>query len=193
MNFTDTLDHFCIKGARLNVHNPPETVSCGNADCGQGEQGEHKLHFTHETAQKLGIDLNDPKCPACGGDMLHSGPRHFGELHLEVCLDARLHYPEWRRSGKISQEEYDAWQKTLTERELQGYFEHHAHHMMVRLDPHEVELFEQQPEALVAALMPKIEARLELDAQFQIQHRYKTKQHNVLQHFKHIKGGKLGG
>jgi DNA-directed RNA polymerase subunit RPC12/RpoP len=178
MKFIDTLDHFCVKNADLHIHPQPEFYHC--ATCGDEAMPEAKVHLTEALVDKVGAKQEDGSvnCPDCGNAMSHSGPRHFAELHVDVCLDKSAHSAEQLAAGEITAEEYQAWANSLTPREQLGYYQRiPTHHLTVKLNHAEIDLMGKDPAAFQTLLHSKLKARLEMDAQFTVQHRY---QHDVL-------------
>jgi hypothetical protein len=188
MKFKDALDHFCFKGARMDVHPDQPFHYC--PDCSQDGLGaDHKIRMTDKTAIKLGSMQTDGTvvCPSCNQTMQHSGPRHFADLHITVCLDETQHYPELYNEGHITKEEYDAWFATLTDREKSGKYERIPNHqMMVHLDHNDLAIMDKDPEHFQQLLEAKVHSRLEMDTQFSLQHRYDRKSHDALHMVKHI-------
>jgi hypothetical protein len=196
-NMIDTLDHLCIVpgSAIINEHPKPDFWYC--KDCGTGNATEHKLQLTAKTAQILGAIQNDGSvlCPNCSEQMEHSGPQHFAELHVDVCLDESIHTGEKFRNGEITAEEYAQWFNSLTDREKLGQYERvPRHHLTVRLSADELSLEQGDPDAFAEMVHSKLVSRLKVDAHYVLQHRYQVKQRkacHLVKHFKKSGGGSL--
>jgi predicted nucleic-acid-binding Zn-ribbon protein len=196
LSMIDTLDHICILGAKINEHPMPEFWYC--ADCGTGNALEHKLRVTKATADKLHLVQSDGsvKCPNCGNALEHSGPQHFAEMHVDICLDHSIHTAERYRNGEVSAEEYTAWFNGLTDREKVGQYERTPpHHLTIKLSAADLELEKNAPDKFQQLVHDKLVSRLELDAHYIIQHRYQHKTRNaghLVKHFKKSPGTPLG-
>lgn len=44
------------------------------------------------------------------------------EIHVKVCTDETIHYPEMRKAGTITEAQYQAWKSTLSHAELCGHY-----------------------------------------------------------------------
>ncbi|HTF66737.1 MAG TPA: hypothetical protein VK638_29040 [Edaphobacter sp.] len=178
-------DHYCFHSVRGNVHQHPDLHRCTSDKLAIPEgltDEQRKAHtcraaVTPETAERAGLidEKGSVTCPGCGSStVLVPGKRKL-EVHAKLCTDETIHYPEWRKTGKIDEETYQAWKGTLTREELLGKYERVPDvHVSITLEGDDLDLMESDRDSFNVNLNEKIKGRAEVVLLHQIQHRHTT-------------------
>lgn len=173
VKFLELLPHVCVVEGFINYHRQPNMRQC--VSCG--------LKLNDEIAAR--VLKEDGDCPECGGNMKRWKGRSFGDAHVTVCLDERMHWPEMiklpegdpeRNSHLLKREltkaDFDAWVDTLDDRQKVGREENPPFHTAsFEIEEAEMELHNSQPKKFDEIVSRKLRERLELDFQHSIQER----------------------
>ncbi len=115
------------------------------------------------------------QCPLCAGPTsLKTGDR-IAEVHVKLCTDETIHYPEMKKAGKITDAEYAAWKATLTRDELIGHYKRVPEiHVTAAFTHEETALMTTDLPAFNVLMRSRIEERAEIALLHQAPHRHKT-------------------
>jgi hypothetical protein len=120
-------------------------------------------------------DDSNVTCPLCGCETYPSGERKVFEVHAKLCTDETIHYPEMRKSGEITEDQYQAWKATLTREELLGHYKRVPDiHVTVQLHDDEAALIDTDLDAFNTLLQQRLRDEAEKALLFQAPHRHKT-------------------
>lgn len=162
-------EHYCFHSARMNVHQHPDLHYCDEEKCPTAVQPE--------LAQRAGLVDEDGNvsCPSCGcSTTLKPGERR-AEVHVKLCTDPTIHYPELYKAGKLDRETYEAWKSTLTPRELMGHYQRIPDvHVVANFTHEETALIDSDREAFNKLLNERIRERAEAHLLHQVQYRHST-------------------
>ena len=165
----DSYDHHCFHSPRANVHTHPDLNHCLSQNCPGA--------ISKEMATQAGYadDDGNVKCPLCNGHTHPSGERKVVEVHAKLCTDPTIHYPEWRKTGKVDEEDFQAWKATLTRDELLGHYKRVEDiYVSVQLRHDDAALLGTDPDAFNRLLNQRLRERAEIALLHQAPHRHKT-------------------
>lgn len=170
----DSHAHYCFHSPIGNFHTHPSLHHCLDRNCPGA--------ISTEMAEKAGyVDgEGNVKCPCCGCETAESGERKVFEVHAKLCTDETIHYPQWRKSGKITEDQFRAWKATLTRDELLGHYKRTPDvHVAVRFHDDEAELAQTDPDAFNVLLNDRLKERAETALLHQAPHQHRTEKVNV--------------
>jgi hypothetical protein len=106
-------------------------------------------------AEQAGLvkESGEVSCPLCGCETTLNPGTRLAEVHVQLCTDETIHYPEMHKAGKISHEDYEAWKATLSRDELLGRYKRVP-------DIHVVANFTHEETALMQSDLPAFNALL---------------------------------
>lgn len=165
----DSHKHYCFHSPVGNFHTHPSLNHCLDPDCPGA--------ISTDMARQAGyVDADgNIKCPVCDCDTAESGERKVFEVHAKLCTDETIHYPEMRKSGKISEDQYQAWKATLTRDELLGRYKRVPDiHVTVQLHNEEAALIDTDLDAFNTLLQQRLHEKAEKALLFQAPHRHQT-------------------
>lgn len=171
----DSLDHSCFHSRRIVKHLIPDLHHCMSPDCPGciAEDVAHRAGFVDEQGEVI--------CPhvrkdgtRCGGATHPSGQRTIVEVHAHMCVDETIHYPEMRKAGTVTEEQYQAWFATLTREEQMGYYKRVPDvHLTVQLRDDEAGLLENDMVTFEAIAHDRLREHAERLLLHQVPHRRK--------------------
>ncbi len=165
MKYLDTLEHYCIKSAVMNLHPQPRLQECPDCHC----------TFSDETCDRLGLPYEGATCPECDMPMIKWPHRDFGEVHADLCVDKGAHMADWLREGKITPAEYNAWFASLSDEEKLGFSSQpKIIHICVQLSGAELMMKDSDPAEFAKLVEAKLLASAEKAYQNDYQRRYKS-------------------
>lgn len=180
-------EHFCFHSHICNVHHHPDLHRCV-----KGAEHESLLRsgqapdadvvpctgaISADMAKQAGYvdDDGNPVCPLCEGPTVLEPGEVKAEIHAKLCTDPTIHYPEMRKAGKITEDEYKAWKATLTHDERCGIYKRVPDvHVMASFTHDETALMKSDPEAFVKMANDRIRDRAESALLHQAPHRHRT-------------------
>lgn len=168
-SFLESHDHTCFHSPRAHIHAHPNLHHCQKQMCPGA--------ISEEMARKTGNIDEDGNvlCPDCGCETFPSGERKVVEVHAELCTDETIHYPEWRKTGEITEEQFHAWKATLTDDELCGIYKRVPDvHVTVQMHHDEAALLETDLDAFNALLQARLKERAEIALKYQAPYRHTT-------------------
>jgi hypothetical protein len=111
----------------------------------------------------------------CGAATVASGDRKIVEVHVKMCTDETIHYPEWRKSGKITEEQFQTWKATLTRHELLGHYKRTEDvHLTVQMHDDEAALVDTNLDAFNTLLQQRIREKGETALRYSTPYRKTT-------------------
>jgi hypothetical protein len=128
-----------------------------------------------DMAKQAGLvdEKGSVSCPGCGGPTTLVPGQKIAEIHVKLCTDETIHNSTRRRSGEISEAEYQAWKASLTHDEKCGVYKRVP-------DVHLVASFTHDETALMGTdefnvlMNTRIRERAELALMHQAPHRHTT-------------------
>jgi hypothetical protein len=175
-------EHYCFHSARMNIHQHPDLQVCTNEKLEIVVEGKKKFAKCPTAVQpalakraglidKHGTGL----CPSCGcSTKLKPGERR-AEVHVKLCTDPTIHYPELYRAGNLDRETYEAWKATLSPSELMGHYKRVPDvHVVANFTHEETALRETDRDAFNELLNERIRERAEAHLLHQVQYRHST-------------------
>jgi hypothetical protein len=165
----DSHPHYCFHSPICNVHHHPDLHHC------------HKQHcpgaISPEMAKQAGLMDEDGEisCPLCGCETTLNPGKRLAEVHVQLCTDDSIHYPEMHKAGTISHEDYAAWKATLTRDELLGRYKRVPDiHVLASFTHEETTLMDSDLPAFNVLLLDRVNERAESALLHQVPHRHKT-------------------
>jgi hypothetical protein len=165
----DSHDHICFHSPVCNVHQHPDLNHCHEQFCAGA--------ITTEMAKQAGYLDEDGfvRCPLCNCHTSLNPGKKIAEIHVKLCRDETIHYPDWRKSAKITEEQFQTWKATLTRDELLGYYKRVPDvHLMVQFTHEETALMDTDLPAFNALLQTKLRARAELTLLHSVEQQHTT-------------------
>lgn len=97
-------------------------MNAGKAKASHPDYCSASIQF--DLARQAGLvdDKGHVTCPACGSATILVPGQKIAEIHASLCTDETIHYPEMRKAGTITEDQYQAWKATLTGEELIGVY-----------------------------------------------------------------------
>lgn len=162
-------DHHCFHSAILKFHSHPDLHHCDEEKC--------TTAIRPDVAHKAGYVKEDGTvpCPTCGcTTTLRQGEKR-AEVHVKLCTDPTIHYPEWHKSGKIDKSTFEAWKATLTHKELLGHYRRVPDvHVVANFTHDETALINTDPSSFDRLLNERVRQQAELLLLHQVQYRHTT-------------------
>lgn len=161
--------HYCFHTPRCNVHEFPDLYKCNDDEC------PVSINLALATQAGLVDEHGAVSCPQCGGTTTLQSGQTIAEIHARLCTDETIHYPEMRRAGRITEEEYARWKATLTRDEAIGVYKRVADiPVMASFTHEETALMKTDLPAFNALVQTRLEERAENALLHQAPHRHKT-------------------
>lgn len=170
----DSHDHYCFHSPVGNLHTRPNLHHCIEQGCPGA--------IAETVARNAGHVDEDGNvtCPCCGCDTYPSGERKVLEIHAQLCTDPTIHYPEWRKDGRVTEEEFQTWKATLSRDELLGRYKRVPDvHLTVQFHDDEVEHAQTDPTSFNVVLQERLRQGAETALLHQVPHRHTTTTHVV--------------
>lgn len=166
----ETFEHYCFHTPLLKIHKHPDLHQCTEDGCGAAIQTDlaKKAQLHDETTGVV-------SCPKCGCKTEFRPGRNVAELHVKLCTDPTIHYPEMHKAGKLSKDDFTAWKATLTRDELLGHYKRVPdQHLVVTFSHDETTLLDTDRDAFTALAQTRAKERAEIALLHQVPHRHKT-------------------
>lgn len=165
----DSHKHYCFHSPRCNVHQHPDLHHCDAEAC--------PTAITPQMAEQAGLMAADGSvsCPSCGGSTTLKAGGKLAEVHVKLCTDETIHYPEMHKAGKIDAAQYADWKSTLTRDELLGRYKRVPDvHLVVRCTHEETALMDSDLPAFNELLLMRCKERAEIALLHQVPHQHST-------------------
>jgi hypothetical protein len=187
LKLLDSHKHYCFHSPRCNVHTHPDLYRCdkgsahgelmkaNDAAADHPDRCTGAIHIDMARQAGLADDSGNVSCPLCAGTMTLLPGETKAELHVKLCTDETIHYPDMRKAGTITEEEFQAWKATLTRNELMGHYRRTPDiHVMASFTHDETALMTSDPAAFVALANARIAEQAEYVLLHQVPYRHQT-------------------
>jgi hypothetical protein len=171
------------------LHTPDTIISgvdcpaCNDAaEALKNEAAPCSGHIHIDMAKQAGLvdEKGNVLCPICEGQTTLVPGQKLAEIHARLCTDETIHYPEMRKTGKISEADYQTWKSSLTPQELNGYYERVPDiAVMAKFTHVETALMQTDLVAFNKLMNERLRERAEIALLHQVPYRHKTTSPNI--------------
>jgi hypothetical protein len=179
--------HHCFHSPRANVHKHPDLYRCAKGNAHATLMRANKATKDHpdycpasissDLAKQSGLmdEAGNVKCPLCNSATILVPGETLAEVHVKLCTDETIHYPETRKAGQITEEQFQSWKATLTRDELLGVYARVPNICVMASFTHdETALMTSDSTAFNKLLIERIRERAELALLHQVPYRHTT-------------------
>jgi hypothetical protein len=179
--------HYCFHSHRPNLHQFPDLYRCAKGDAHGELMKANKATANHpdrctasitlELATQAGLvdEKGNVTCPVCDGPTVLKPGETRLEIHVKLCTDETIHYPEMRKAGKITEDEYQKWKATLSLKELRGEYKRVPDiPVMAKFTGDEVALLKSDPVKFNELMNTRLKERAEAALLHQVPYRHTT-------------------
>jgi hypothetical protein len=152
-----------------------ETASSRTIFCDSSANCPGVVHPGMVEQAALAAEDGSVPCLVCGGTTTLTPGEKKAEVHAKLCTDETIHYPEMRKAGTITEDQFQAWKATLTRNELLGHYKRVPDiHIMASFTHDETALMTTDLPAFNALIQTRLRERAEIALMYQAPHRHQT-------------------